>query len=223
MSSKQSSTSRKTNHKNNPCQTNMSSSIGNSAIDPHVVSTDAPTSTCTPTKPTKRESRNRSSYSTKNKKPKRKRSEYEIYCDLDGVLVDFEAGVERLFQKPSSSLNSRVLWSGIARDNKFYETLPWTSDGQELWHALVHDYEGTPNILTGVPMKKTSREEKYRWCERELETPFGGDGEKVKFSHVDMAGTKRRHECVKGERGEGVINVITCWSKNKHYESRAGA
>jgi len=212
MSSKQSYTN-KTKSKEKARQTNMSSFFGKSVID---LSADSP-----PPKQVNGES----SSSTKANRIKRKRSEYEIYCDLDGVLVDFEAGVQRLFKKPSSSLSSKVLWSGIARAKKFFETLPWTTDGQELWYALIHDYEGIPNILTGVPMVKTAREEKYRWCKRELEMPFRGDGgkNKVNISHVDMAGTKRRHECVKGVRRGENINVITCWSKNKYHESRSGA
>mmetsp|Transcript_9202 Transcript_9202/g.19628 ORF Transcript_9202/g.19628 Transcript_9202/m.19628 type:complete len:83 (-) Transcript_9202:78-326(-) len=35
-----------------------------------------------------------------------------------------------------------------------------------------------------------------------------------------MAGKKNAHEVVLGRRKEGVVNVITCWSKNKHFESR---
>ena len=38
-----------------------------------------------------------------------------------------------------------------------------------------------------------------------------------------MAGKKASHELVTGRRKdkEGVVNVITCWSKNKHCESKA--
>lgn len=217
MSSKQSSPSQ-TNSKKKARQTNMSSFFGQPVID---LSADSP-----PRKPTNTNAARVSSSSSRSSSAKRMRSEYQIYCDLDGVLVDFEAGVQRLFQKPSSSLSTKTLWIGIARSGNFFETLPWTADGQELWHALIHDFDGIPNILTGVPMNKSAREEKYNWCRRELEMPFredGGDHEKVRISHVDMAGTKRQHACVNGMRRRGNVNVITCWSKNKHIESRRGA
>ncbi len=59
-----------------------------------------------------------------------------------------------------------------------------------------------------------SRAEKFAWCKRELAMPV---------NHVDMAGKKSTHELVSGRRQNkvGIVNVITCWSKNKHYESKA--
>ncbi|KAL7531501.1 hypothetical protein ACHAWF_003793 [Thalassiosira exigua] len=38
-----------------------------------------------------------------------------------------------------------------------------------------------------------------------------------------MAGKKSAHEVVYGRRKvkKGVVNVITCWSKNKHQESKS--
>jgi hypothetical protein len=35
-----------------------------------------------------------------------------------------------------------------------------------------------------------------------------------------MAGKKCSHEIVRGSKRRGVVNVITCWSRNKHYESK---
>jgi hypothetical protein len=46
------------------------------------------------------------------------------------------------------------------------------------------------------------------------------------FNHVDMAGKKNSHELVSGRKrkqdsnNNTVVNVITCWSRNKHYESK---
>ena len=42
----------------------------------------------------------------------------------------------------------------------------------------------------------------------------------LKLNHVDMAGKKSTHETVSGRKRKGVVNVITCWSRNKHCESK---
>ncbi len=134
---------------------------------------------------------------------------YKIYCDLDGVLVDFEKGVHNLLKTPSSQLVKGTMWKHIARANAFYENLDWTQDGKRLWEEIRHLQ---PTILTGVPYPKSSRVEKYNWCKREL----GLDD----IYHVDMAAGYRDHDSVNGNLPkEGATNVITCWSNNKHMES----
>lgn len=133
---------------------------------------------------------------------------FQIFCDLDGVLCDFDASVRCLSNNvPANNLPSRKLWSLVHKADKFYERLPWTRDGRRLWNSIRHY---GPNILTGVSMGKTCPEEKARWCRRELG---------VATNHVNMAARASRHTLVKGQQQEGVVNVITCWSRNKHYES----
>ena len=137
-------------------------------------------------------------------------SKYKIFCDLDGVLVDFDTGVRQLLNgKGPDEVNSSQLWGSISKADSFYSNLPWMSDAKLLWEEL----KSLPkvDILTGVPMQKKSRIEKFTWCKRELG---------VEVNHLDMAGVKSKHEIVSGRRKKGVVNVITCWSRNKHFESR---
>mmetsp|Transcript_31910 Transcript_31910/g.95532 ORF Transcript_31910/g.95532 Transcript_31910/m.95532 type:complete len:228 (-) Transcript_31910:314-997(-) len=137
-------------------------------------------------------------------------SKHKVFCDLDGVLVDFASGVSEIFngRGPSEIPNQGHMWGAISRQPSFYENLPWTKDGRKLWDSIKHLM---PNILTGVPNSKKSRTQKATWCRRELG---------VETNHVDMAGKKRAHEVVEGRMKSGVVNVITCWSRNKHRESR---
>mmetsp|Transcript_3156 Transcript_3156/g.4808 ORF Transcript_3156/g.4808 Transcript_3156/m.4808 type:complete len:267 (-) Transcript_3156:406-1206(-) len=139
---------------------------------------------------------------------------YKIFCDLDGVLVDFEAGVKKICngKGPDDIPNQSYMWGAIARTPLFYQNLPWTKDGKQLWNAIKHTM---PDILTGVPRSKNSRLEKAIWCQREL-IEDGGD---LVVNHVDMAGKKKSHEVVLGRKRENVVNVITCWSVNKYLES----
>jgi hypothetical protein len=131
---------------------------------------------------------------------------FRIFCDMDGVLTDFDAGIEKLCGKPPSQISSGFLWSSIAKAPSFFVDLEWCDDGQELWNAIRPH---RPTILTGVSRAAVSKD-KFEWCKREL---------CVETNHVDMAAKKKAHEPVSGFRKQGVTNVITCWSKNKHRES----
>ncbi len=164
---------------------------------------------------------------------------FKIYCDLDGVLADFDTGVMNIFNGcHPDNLGSIQLWSGINKADKFYENLPVTSDGKELWDALVAAFasqdsgsttrsstrakkqQPLPDILTGVPRTKRFREEKFNWCVSKLGESLG---DAIQCNHVDMAGSKKSHSIVKGVKKYDCVNIITCWSDNKHVESRPGA
>jgi hypothetical protein len=154
-----------------------------------------------------------------------------IYCDLDGVLVDFESGIRSLFPEQSlaapksfhiNDLNRRDMWRRVrTADPPFFETLHWTAGGKRLWQAIRHLQ---PDILTGVPPFVSSRQQKMNWCRQQLCVPV---------RHVDMAGPWRSHVNVNGgetsllesspNEQAAVCNVITCWSDNKHYHSGPNA
>ena len=111
--------------------------------------------------------------------------------------------------------NQGMMWGAISKADQFYAKLPWTVDGKVLWNELKKNNQTTNlDVLTGVPRHNKSRAEKFAWCKRELG---------IEANHVDMAGKKSAHELVTGRRKdkEGIVNVITCWSKNKHCESKA--
>jgi hypothetical protein len=146
--------------------------------------------------------------------------EIRVYCDLDGVLVDFEAGIRNIFPDLTKEFSSfhipdlkrSTMWQKVKDADAFFEQLPWTRDGKRLWQAIRHLQ---PDILTGVPNHPSSRVEKLRWCERELG---------VQVNHIDMAGHFRTHLNMNARKVlPGKCNVITCWSDNKHYESRPNA
>lgn len=143
-----------------------------------------------------------------------------LYCDLDGVLVDFEAGIRTIFPDLPDDFSSfhipdlkrSTMWQKVKQADAFFERLPWTRDGRRLWHA-IRALE--PTILTGVPNHPSSRVEKLRWCERELG---------VDVNHIDMAGHFRSHLNMNGKaKVPDKCNVITCWSDNKHFESGPNA
>ena len=120
--------------------------------------------------------------------------EYEIYCDMDGVLVDFELGVveyitaalaegraEELKAKidrdyiptddlagPTKNNDIRAyMYQELEHNADFWENLPWIPNGQRLWAALAPH---NPNILT-TPMGYGSEIGKQAWIDKNLNPP----------------------------------------------------
>jgi len=80
-------------------------------------------------------------YGSQNKIPR-------IYCDLDGTLSDFAKQIEKVTggsidKWAASPYDSK--WNPILDTPRFWETLPWTSDGRRLWN-FIEQFE--PHILT---------------------------------------------------------------------------
>lgn len=88
-----------------------------------------------------------------------------IFCDLDGVLADFNRGIINKFGVTPEKLNPGLMWGVINKSNSFFDTLSWMPNGRKLWEE-IKQYD--PIILTGTPRGKTIEEQKRRWCAREL-------------------------------------------------------
>lgn len=100
-----------------------------------------------------------------------------LFCDLDGVLCDFEGGVQALFGRGSDQIREKEMWSRIQAEEDFFANLQWTADGQKLWEhiqSMCAQHPGlfaSPQILTGVPRgdaSKMAKTQKIAWCQRNL-------------------------------------------------------
>lgn len=93
---------------------------------------------------------------------------FKIFCDMDGVLVDFDKGYHKLTGEhlTGEHRSDDNFWDPInAAGYDFWANLEWMSDGQELWN---HIQPYTPQILSAPSRQTESRVAKHDWVSREL-------------------------------------------------------
>jgi len=99
---------------------------------------------------------------------------YIIFCDMDGVLVDFDKGYNNLTGKPTNhndvqdknefwrTLNNSLKDKNIT-EYEYWVNLPWMSDGMILWNYIK---KFTPYILTAPSRDPGSKQGKIEWANR---------------------------------------------------------
>eukprot|EP00929_Paragymnodinium_shiwhaense_P065379 TRINITY_DN32781_c0_g1_i2.p1 TRINITY_DN32781_c0_g1~~TRINITY_DN32781_c0_g1_i2.p1 ORF type:complete len:815 (-),score=163.23 TRINITY_DN32781_c0_g1_i2:87-2531(-) len=108
-----------------------------------------------------------------------------VYCDLDGVLADFNKGCMDLFPEggpiaekiPNHTVTKlnyeeeTEMWRRIESKSDFFAALDWTSDGELLWRWIDWNIVPTPAVLTGLPMGRVGQmasKQKEQWCQKKL-------------------------------------------------------
>lgn len=92
----------------------------------------------------------------------------QIFCDMDGVLADFDAHYLRIFgYKPKRPGGTD--WKAVRAHEGFYTTIPPMPGLKALWDRLS---PYNPIVLTGVPPQVEEAEANKRgWISRHL--PLG--------------------------------------------------
>jgi 5'(3')-deoxyribonucleotidase len=96
------------------------------------------------------------------------KQKYNIYCDMDGVLVDFNKGYRDLtgIDISGSFHDDPKFWEPINRAGYgFWMNLDWLKDGKKLWN-YIEKYN--PEILSAPSKENDSRIGKHDWVKREL-------------------------------------------------------
>lgn len=95
-------------------------------------------------------------------------TELKIFCDLDGVLADFDTGLSIKCKKTISQvkqMDQELVWKIMNKYPDIFAELPLMKEANYLWSSLLL-YK--PIILSGCPRSKISREAKVKWCEKHL-------------------------------------------------------
>jgi len=101
---------------------------------------------------------------------------YQIYCDMDGVLCDFEGRFEHFtgLNPDQYREKTRREYGDKKVDEKFWDIIdhqiglrfwrgmPWMPEGKELW-AYIKPYK--PTLLTAPSWHNSSREGKKLWVD----------------------------------------------------------
>lgn len=101
----------------------------------------------------------------------------KLYVDLDGVLVNFEGGLDKILEEPynperfdNDAKYRSMVWKTISKyqenGHNFWEELNPMKDAQQLWD-YVADFN--PEILTATGLSKyNSGEQKIKWVKENV-------------------------------------------------------
>jgi FMN phosphatase YigB (HAD superfamily) len=91
--------------------------------------------------------------------------QYKIYCDMDGVLCDFDRQFEQYAKMSPKTFESKFgtdkFWELIDKIGYiFWSKMSWMSDGKSLWE-YINKYK--PDLLSAPSKKASSRYGKRLW------------------------------------------------------------
>lgn len=104
----------------------------------------------------------------------------KIYFDMDGVLADFEKGVQDLCRMEPLPQNGKrrdpklddLMWERIRETDHFYSRLEMMPGAKELFDQVWVKYGDRCEILTGIPREErgivTAEADKRDWTRRLL-------------------------------------------------------
>jgi len=96
---------------------------------------------------------------------------YEIYCDMDGVLCDFNKRFKEFSndispKKFETQHGKKEFWKLISEQGVgFWVGIPWMSDGKELWE---HIKPYNPSLLSAPSSEESSRLGKRLWVKNNI-------------------------------------------------------
>ena len=91
----------------------------------------------------------------------------EIYCDMDGVLVNLYAGIKKHLgtQKLNQGIMDDFFNSDVGKSAEFWANCPWESGGKQLW-KYINQFD--THILSACPsichQDKNVIKGKTQWC-----------------------------------------------------------
>ena len=97
----------------------------------------------------------------------KEKADYKIYCDMDGVIVDFDKGYKELTGREASfDTPKEEFWAPIQKAGAaFWIKLQWMPDGKQLWE-FIKPYN--PQLLSAPSKDESSKIGKFVWVKRNV-------------------------------------------------------
>lgn len=84
-----------------------------------------------------------------------------LFCDLDGVLADFDGYYRANFGVDPRTVPDPEMWKNVAKTGQWFRDLPPMADAFDLWDTIKHM---NPIIISGVPRGNAKYElQKRAW------------------------------------------------------------
>lgn len=142
----------------------------------------------------------------------------KIYCDMDGVLTDFEKAAKKAY--PDFKPFEQELWKRVYKaGSKYWSEMEWTKDGKELWNYIK---QFNPVILSAPP--KTGKQEAIKgkkvWIKRELGNSYANTAiivpskDKQKFANKNSILIDDREKNIQEWKMAGGIGILHKNTKN---------
>ena len=97
----------------------------------------------------------------------KEKADYKVYCDMDGVIVDFDKGYKELTGTEASfDTPKEEFWAPIQKAGaEFWIKLQWMPDGKQLWN-YIKPYN--PQLLSAPSRDESSKIGKFVWVKRNV-------------------------------------------------------
>lgn len=141
---------------------------------------------------------------------------YKIYCDMDGVLCDFDKRFTSLNPEHlspsqySAKYGTEKFWNLIDEENgvKFWVGIPWMKDGKELWDYIS---KYNPSLLSAPSKQNESRLGKRLWVKNNIpgtKLILASASKKQNYSGRDKILIDDRPDNIEQWRSKGGIGIL---------------